>query len=252
MNTPFDMNALRSLSPASDEIAYDLAVQQFRDWCLEVPIDGPTHFVLTIGQFDRCFRNWTASPMTDEDYADVATITNHTNLPMDGNPYHRISIVLLDATNSVPSKVASFGVMPPEIADGTVSADEYPREGWGGDEARGSLNFTMVNGAVEAQAQNLAAFFQQNALGCYGSDLDGFVTDCITLGVSADMIDGLLERFYLLGHLSMNLLESEFAGETSDDMVRALHELMTSQHEMMLAEANEIVAEVRRRIQEGA
>lgn len=247
----FDLNALRSLSPASDEIAYDLAVQQFTTWCLEVPIDGPTHFVLTIGQFDRCFRNWTASPMTDEDYEDVATITNNTGIPLEGNPYHRISIVLLDATNSVPSKVASFGVMPPEIAEGEMTADTYPREGWGGDEARGSLNFTMVNGAVEAQAQNLAAFFQQNALGCYGSDLDGFVTDCVNLGVSADMIDGLLERFYLLGHLSMNLLESEFAGETSDDMVRALHELMTQQHEIMLAEANEIVAEVRRRTQEG-
>lgn len=247
----FDLNALRSLTPASDEIAYDLAVQQFRDWCLSVPIDGPTHFVLTIGQFDRAFRNWTASPMTDEDYADVATITNHTDLPMDGNPYHRISIVLLDATNSVPSKMCSFGVMPPEIADGTVSADEYPRENWGCDDARGSLNFTMVNGAVEMQAQNLATFFQQNELGCYGHDLDGFVGDSLDLGVSEDMIDALLERFYLLGHLHMNLLESQFAGETSDDMVRALHELMTAQHEIMLAEANEIVAEVRRRVQEG-
>lgn len=251
MNTPFDMNALRSLSPAADEIAYDLAVDQFRDWCLNVEIDGPTHFVLTIGQFDRCFRNWTASPMTDEDYEDVDSITNHTNLPMAGNPYHRISIVLLDATNSVPSKVASFGVMPPEIADGSMTADTYPREGWASSDARISLNSTMVNGAVESQAQNLEAFFKQNALGCYGSDLDGFVGDCIQLGVSADMIDGLLERFFLLGHLSTNLLESEFSGETSDDMVRALHELMSRQHEIMLAEANEVVAEVRRRIQEG-
>jgi len=251
MNTPFNMSALRTLSPSGDEIAYDLAVQQFRAWCLNVEIDGPTHFILTIGQFDHCFRNWTASPMTDEDYEDVDSIMDHTNLPMTGNPYHRISIVLLDATNTAPSKVALFGVVPHEIADGSMNADTYPRERWASSDARMLLNSTMVNGMVESQAHNLELFFQQNSLGCYGSDLHGFVGDCITLGVSADIIDGLLERYYLLSHLSMNLLESEFAGETADDMVRALHELMSQQHEIMLAEANEIVAEVRRRIQEG-
>lgn len=246
----FDMdmlNAMRSLTPENDEIGFDLKCAEFTDWLMNAPIDGPKHFVLTLGAFDLTFRGYKTLELTDEDnLSELAGDALGIQIS-DDQQYHRISIGVLDATLSKTTLAASFAMLPAENGE-PVSDGE-----WGSEEARRTIGAIIMQGAASLQTQAIQEHFDRNPMVGYGADVAAFTNDCYDRGLDDTLIDQMLQRKYLLDALEATLMEAELAlgDEPEDDdtpapalvVMEMLHAVMKQDHAAMLAEWNDTIAE---------